>query len=282
VKKLFFAIDSIGLASLALPILLASVFESIVTASTLPQAISTVTCQEACLNGERFLTNMVQPKLNLLPEYAGAKVAWLYHDNYLAAKLLARSHPELTVKIQAAIRSYGITNSGKIEILFDETPRPLPFHIPELVTIATNHGFHVRTEILTPRLQIGWQEYADLLLLAAWALRDSDPAQARLHYQSALAMWDGCGLVDRATRHARRYAVYKLALALLVARELKADLPMRKAMLDRLLSLQAPSGGWITDYDATGKPLGLANVETTCLALLALRAEVTARRNQTR
>jgi len=34
--------------------------------------------------------------------------------------------------------------------------------------------------------------------------------------------------------------------------------------------LHDQSGGWITDYDATGKPLGLANVETTCLVLMAL------------
>ena len=44
------------------------------------------------------------------------------------------------------------------------------------------------------------------------------------------------------------------------------------ALLERLLSLQADSGGWITDYDATGKPIGLANVETTCMAILAIEA----------
>ena len=30
------------------------------------------------------------------------------------------------------------------------------------------------------------------------------------------------------------------------------------------------TGGWKTDYNLTG-PVGLANVETTCLALLALK-----------
>ena len=38
----------------------------------------------------------------------------------------------------------------------------------------------------------------------------------------------------------------------------------------RLLALQAPSGGWITDYLSDGTPVGKANVETTCLAILAL------------
>jgi len=34
------------------------------------------------------------------------------------------------------MRCYGITCSGKIEIVFGEARKPLPFRIPELVTIA--------------------------------------------------------------------------------------------------------------------------------------------------
>src|SRR5262245_46708909 len=68
--------------------------------------------------GERFLTNLFDPSLELLPEYHGAKVYWLFHDNYLAAKLLAEKQPELATKIQASLRRFGGTHSGKIEILF--------------------------------------------------------------------------------------------------------------------------------------------------------------------
>jgi hypothetical protein len=41
-------------------------------------------------------------------------------------------------------------------------------------------------------------------------------------------------------------------------------------MLGRLLSMQRQDGGFVTDYDAQGKPVGQANVETTSMALLAL------------
>ena len=34
--------------------------------------------------------------------------------------------------------------------------------------------------------------------------------------------------------------------------------------------MQSAEGGWKTDYK-DGKPVGLANVETTCLSLLALQ-----------
>ena len=37
--------------------------------------------------------------MNLLPEYRGASVYWLFHDNYLAAKVLNTSHSETARKI---------------------------------------------------------------------------------------------------------------------------------------------------------------------------------------
>jgi len=44
--------------------------------------------------------------------------------------------------------------------------------------------------------------------------------------------------------------------------------------MDKLLSLQEDTGGWITDYDAADERIGLANVETTCLAILGIEASV--------
>ena len=45
-------------------------------------------------------------------------------------------------------------------------------------------------------------------------------------------------------------------------------------MLGRLLAMQREDGGFVTDYDDKGKPIGQANVETTSLAILALDGEV--------
>jgi hypothetical protein len=36
---------------------------------------------EAADRGRRFLDSLVDPALDLLPEYRGAKVYWLFHDN---------------------------------------------------------------------------------------------------------------------------------------------------------------------------------------------------------
>ena len=56
----------------------------------------------------------------------------------------------------------------------------------------------------------------------------------------------------------------------------RLDPPARipEGLLDRLLSLQDDSGGWITDYNASGKKIGLANVETTCMCILGIEAHL--------
>ena len=63
---------------------------------------------------------------------------------------------------------------------------------------------------------------------------------------------------------------YKLALYLIAAHRLKVVARHRDQIIARLLAMQSPDGGWKTDYNE-GKAVGLTNVETTCLSLLALQ-----------
>ena len=99
-----------------------------------------------------------------------------------------------------------------------------------------------------------------------------DPQRLRLGEISKepSAMWDGQGFADRATKHSGLYATYKLALYLIAADRLNTSPPHASDVIARLLAMQSPEGGWITDYK-DGTPVGLANVETTCLSLLALQ-----------
>lgn len=225
---------------------------------------------EAVEKGRTFLVNLLEPDLGLLPEYRGANVYWLFHDNYLAAKVLAASHPKTARTIKAAMEREGIHKSGKIELIFGEAEKPLPFHQYQLKDVRRVGNKIIRTEVVTDRVLEGWQAYADLLLLASIA-EASQPA-ARQHWEAAVRMWDGKGFLDAAARHDRRHATYKLGLALLAAARLSPPAQPPPGLLDRLLALQDSSGGWITDYDATGKKIGLANVETTCLVILGLEA----------
>ncbi len=221
---------------------------------------------KAAVRGRDWLAGMIHPELDLLPEYEGAKVIWLYHDNWLAARILAVSHPDISRRIMKAIAARGVTRSGKIEMIFREAT--LPFHRYELRDVKEESGFRIRSEFTTDALTTGWEEYADLLFIAAVAAKD--PAEARKHFAAAMKMWDGKGFADAVAKKHSIYATYKLALALHAARMIPENPDGLDTIRTRLLSLQHARGGWITDYTPDGKPHGLANVETTSLAILAL------------
>jgi hypothetical protein len=230
----------------------------------------------ASARGRQFLTGLFDPALGLLPEYRGATVYWLYHDNYLAAKALARTDPALARKIRATIRGYGVGESGKIEILFGEASKPLPFRRYRLVDVKRVGDRLVRTEVAGKEVFRGWEEYADLRFLAAIASAPTDPVQARRHFEEGMRLWDGVGFRDRVARRDGKYATYKVALALLAAAKLKVRPNEQKALVERLLKQQGEGGGWATEYDQESGPLGQANVETSSLAVLALDAVVAA------
>lgn len=224
--------------------------------------------KQSAARGRQFLAGLIDPALDLLPEFRGASVYWLYHDNYLAAKVLEKTRPDVALRIVKAICSFDVKESGKIEIVFGEAKRPLPFRHYQLVEVRRIGRKVIKTEIVTDKEMTGWQAYADLLLLAA--LAEKDGTKAKQHFRRAMQMWDGMGFKDRAAEASHVYATYKLALALLAARKLKEQPQVLDAVLERLLVQQANDGGWITDYDQHGKSVGMANVETTSLAILAV------------
>ena len=235
-----------------------------------PNGWTSQVSSDAVQRGRTFLVNLIDPDLNLLPEYRGANVYWLFHDNYLAAKVLAVSHLRVAQRIMAAIHQEGIYKSGRIQVIFGEAGEPLPFRQHQLEDVRRAGNKVIRTEVATGQVFDGWSEYADLLLLACIAEKNQ-PA-ARQHWDAAMRWWDGKGFLDAAARHDHRYSTYKLGLALLAANHLSPTAEPPQGLLDKLPALQDDSGGWITDYDATGKKIGVANVETTCLAILGIEA----------
>src|ERR1017187_1536836 len=87
---------------------------------------------DAIQRGRMFLVNLMDSVLGLLPEYRGANVYWLFHDNYLAAKVLAVSHPKIAQRIMRAIHREGVYKSGRIQAVFGESAEPLPFREHQL------------------------------------------------------------------------------------------------------------------------------------------------------
>lgn len=243
----------------------------------MPQEERTVE-EKAIEKGRAFLVGLRIPELGLLPEFSGHRVVWLYHDNYLAAKVLEASHPTVAEGIRRSIAKYGVERSGKIEMLFGEAELPLLHY--ELRDVAEVDGWQIRSEFVTDRIrsQRDLEGYADLLFFVAIAQSETQPAARAL--EQAMRMWDGVGFRDRATEHSGLYATYKLGLALIAVNRMESrqvpgavlDRSVIASIEKRLRSAQDPSGGWITDYRADGSLVGKANVETTCLAILGLEA----------
>jgi hypothetical protein len=225
---------------------------------------------EVTQKARSFLAGLFDPDVGLLPEYRGATVYWLFHDNYLAAKVLNVSHPETAQSIRSAIEREGIHKSGKIELLFGEAEKPFPFRHYQLLDVRRTDSKVIRTEVIAGPEFEDWRQYADLLLLACIA--ETNQSTALQHWNSAMQMWDGKGFLDAAAKHSSRYSTYKLSLALIAASHLSPSVRPPEGLTDKLLSLQNDSGGWITDYDAAGKGIGVANVETTCISILGIEA----------
>ncbi|MBN1420296.1 MAG: hypothetical protein JXP34_16065 [Planctomycetes bacterium] len=232
--------------------------------------------------GREFLAGLFDRELRLLPEFRGAKVYWLSHDNCLATRGLAKSHPRISRAIAAAIRREGLQSSdGKTALLFGKSPEALPFHEHALIDVRKAGEKIIRTEIKTSRPLQGWEEYADLLFFASMA--QDEPAEARRLWDRAMKLWDGKGFADAAAKGQGSYATFKLALAAVAAARLPEKPELPRALIDRLLALQEEGGGWVTNYSAAGKPIGVSNVETTCLAILGCEAvQVLSSRGSTR
>lgn len=225
--------------------------------------------EQAIAKGKQFLVDLLDPELDLLPEFQGSKTYWLFHDNYLAAKVLKKSHPTIAAKIDAALKREKVTTSGKIEILFDRTGTLSANYHYELVEVRKAGEKILKTERQTKKINKNWDDYADLRFFAGIGERFCG-VYGHACVQDGFKLWDGKGFVDPATKKDNRYATYKLALAKIAAARYGIDNQVIASLLPLLLKLQAPSGGWITDYDANLKPIGQANVETTCLCILAL------------
>lgn len=251
--------------------LLASGSLSYPTTDATPGNPTPISTNQAIHRAVRFLVKLYDPAVQLLPEYQGSKVYWLFHDNYLAQKVLAKDRSALAKRIGLTLQLYRKSYDGAINVLFDPNLRLPPFHATRLILIARRDGALIKNEQNTPKLINNWRDYTDLLFLAAISNVKRNRAFAMECYHQALAMWDGMGFMDAPAMQLYRYSIFKLALALIAARQLQARLPIREKILHQLIALQDRSGGFVTDYNKDDKPIGVPNVETTCLAILALR-----------
>ena len=152
---------------------------------------------------------------------------WTQTDNFLAALALRPYNPTLSESIRAAIAGYLVPSASKpsaIAVLEGKV-------IPEGAKAArTTIEITADDHIILTEVQDGadipdWTEYGNLLAfqsLSRW-LQGNEREALRLYFRF-IGQWDGHGIDDRTARTDGRYAVYKIALALLLSKIYEDDL----------------------------------------------------------
>jgi hypothetical protein len=140
------------------------------------------------------------------------------------------------------------------------------------ITLHDTTEVAVKTEVCNGSMLDDWQNYADRLLFMALSCHwQGNDTAANQYFAVAKDTWDGVGINDTATKQARLYTTYKLALLLYTSRILGERLPFEFDLVSRMWALQrATDGGIVTHYYANGTRQGEANTETTALVVIAV------------
>jgi len=237
-----------------------------------------------------YLENQFNPNLNLCREapLVAPNTYWLVSDNLWAYYALEPYNLTLSSRIKEALIKYakkhgiptdaqGLPLSYAHEAVLPGRRVPTPFRTWNPLTLETNN-YTIRTVIANGTLMLDWQEYADLLLYASLSSYWSENLTAATEYFSkAVAMWDGMGIYDIATRVHGLYETYKLGLLLYASKVLNYKLPFEHQLIERVWRQQATNGGIITHYKPDGEPIGDTNTETTAIVVIAspvIKAEI--------
>ena len=200
------------------------------------------------------------------------QVYWTQTDNLLAALALMPHNPILSDSIWDGLAHYEAPSFRKPNAVAVLGGKPIPDGARAARTIieTVEMDYIVLTEVQDGVDIPDWAEYGNLLALQSlnqW-IRGNERESQQL-YSALVSMWDGHGIDDKAVSVEGRYAVYKIALALLLSKVYE-DTPSQAAEMERLMwSAQAESGGIRTDVDADTYAVGgYTNTETTSLVLL--------------
>jgi hypothetical protein len=220
--------------------------------------------------------------VGLIPEFVNSSTFWIYSDNFLSATVLLyydENNSTLT-QIGNAINSriayylskYNIKPYSLYNVLGDggfiAYNNTLTFTLEDSVKIDLNNG----TTPLNP------SEYGDVAFLQSlYYYRIGDIERALDYFNVGALMYDGVGINDKAFREGDSrgiYQTYKLALFHLAGYVLGCNTP--NSVVNRILSLQTSSGGFLTGYYPNGTiPSGVtANTETTALVIYALSPQI--------
>jgi hypothetical protein len=190
---------------------------------------------------------------------------WLTPDNQLALWAFdAARAGEAGTKLRAGLADFAPVRHGLIEAMHGEVV-PWPPHTAQQSEVQPG----VWAESYDGEEAIAQWEgdctFGFIAALNAW--NEQQAAEAQRLYAVAMTKFDGTGCAR--AQAAGSYATRDLALAILSGARIGR--PADRALVDALLALQAPSGGFYAEYTAVG-PSGATTTAATAYAALALMA----------
>jgi hypothetical protein len=195
----------------------------------------------------------------------GAVQYWLVPDNKLALWAFDAAHaPEAAAKLRTALAALPPAQQRLIEAMQGEAiPWPPHAAVQQEVQPGIWEETYSGGEVIA-----NWESdcFLDLVgALQAWNAGDKGEAQRR--YTQALGKFDQVGCLQ--PQSPGRYLTRDLALRIFAGARL--GVPIDRELIDALLALQAPSGGFTAEYAAEG-PQGDTTTAATAYAALALMA----------
>jgi hypothetical protein len=198
---------------------------------------------------------------------------YLTNDNALAAYVLdLAGEKELAATLRASLKMYGWETNGFVEAAWGVPITWPPNHHLDVVVRQVGEDRVLQETHDGPGYFYDWSAYSNLAFMAVVneENRGYHESAGRL-FEMQMGKFDGIGWQDKA--YWDRNEVYEtLGLAWGLYAGALTGRPAPPALLQSILSRQGPSGGFHTHFSASEDRLADPNVETTCLALLALHA----------
>lgn len=209
--------------------------------------------------------------------YTHNQIYYICSDNFLAMWALKPYEPQISIKINQTIQSYGIKQSWFFEVLVGKT---IPLNISTGIQLVVKQYQDkiILAEFHNTSTPLLWEQYGNTLVYQSLNLFfRGNRTGAEYYFYKAYKMWDGKGIYDLATKQEGKYANYKLALILYASKILGLSIGNYTKIKEKLWSMQQANGGITSLADINGNPIGSANTETTAMALLPYNDELISR-----
>jgi hypothetical protein len=247
------------------------------------EAVQDSSLRETLDRAVDYLVSNYSATMGLIPEVPNGTTYWLYSDNFLASYVLGNYDPNnltlatLSTNISDTIFRYMLPFPNMSNQYMVLNSSIWAFNNSSDYTIEKNRNTSINATFNNGTYVLSSSDYVDVAFLKALYFNSiNQTTQALNEYLAGVNLFNGKGMNDTAFQTGKskgRYQTFKIALFIYVSKILQHEYPQDLQTI--LLRMNTTSGGFYSGYDENFLSNGTdTNVETTCLAILALKEPV--------